>query len=607
MTKSFEFRQILAASYHCKRCKEDFKCTKKISAKQRKELMDADKICNLCEKQHIRCGDNKCVNCCKKFNICNNPRKCDHCIELEVECEYTFPRTQEEFEKYSSSLKYIAHQFESLEGVVYNQAHLMFDKKMTMSSVKKLFDDDEIYFPPKERARDDSLSNREYSKKRHNRCKLHHNPYDKKTFCKCSLSDPNDCSGCKHCTKECYQHKHLARWRDTSDIVGPFEFGEWRYLKGSNENQECEEINEMKLLDMKRTERIINEDIPIKQIVENPGELLPRGWIKSLQAKEYLEKKQLEYKDKIIPEKKFYPKNFFFYGDSGPGKSSLMRYLANALSKGRPICTKARDSEYIDEYKNQVCIMKDELTHDSFNFEDLMNCCEKDKVEIKQRNKKPINIVSKFNLFTAQDSLIEIFCSKCKNKGKCDAIFRRFTKTHAYTHGYIIKLEGRYVDGCVKFTIESDDVNQPGGIICDVDYNENSFWVYNKYWTGDLPDNLIYPENSEKINKKLREKLLKTMARKPSQKNGTETSIPNKSLEKNLIATEENNFNKNVPEEGCFMEENNSNIINEEQRQIQTNQEEMNLNKKRSLEENKELEVNKESDLDRHVDKKNKK
>ncbi|CAG8494434.1 23929_t:CDS:2 [Gigaspora margarita] len=167
MTKSFEFRQILATTYHCKRCKEDFKCTKKISPKQRKEPSQ----CNLCENQHIRCEDNKCENCCKKFNKCNNPDNlghCDHCTELGFECEYTFPRTDEEFKKYSP-----------------------------------------------------------------------------------------------------------------------------KYLKGSNENQECEEINQMKLADMKRTDKIIKENISLEKIVENPDEFLPRNWIKNLKDKEYLEKKTI--------------------------------------------------------------------------------------------------------------------------------------------------------------------------------------------------------------------------------------------------------------------------------------------------------------------------
>ncbi|CAG8456222.1 14471_t:CDS:2, partial [Gigaspora rosea] len=614
---------ILATTYHCKRCKEDFKCTKKISPKQRKE----PSRCDLCGNQHIRCEDNKCENCCKKFNKCNNPDNlgcCDHCTELGLECEYTFPRTKEEFKKYSSKLDYVLHQFESIEGVVYNQAHLIFKTniKMTMKSVKKLFEDEEIYFPSKEEAKDDSSSNNEYAKKKYNRCKLHHNPYDndpkKRTFCKCNLSDLHDRNVCKSCNNECCSNRTLARLRGPPEIVGPFEFGEWRYLKGSNENQECEEINQMKLEDMKRTEKIITENIPLKKIVENPGELLPRNFIRNLKDIEYLEKKQLEHMNKIIPEKKFYPKNFFFYGDSGPGKSTLMNKLASALAKCRPICTKTRDSQYID-YENQVCIKKDELTDDSFNFEELMSCCEKDQINMKRKNKQSIGIVSK-----------------------------RFTRTQAYTHGYIIKLEGRYVDGRVKFTIESDKFNLPGdlndfingnfnikfvegitleeaknyvyddefddlyekedevylkikvdmsyilgGVICADYRDDNVFWVYNKYWKDDLPSSFIYPDNLTKIDKKYK-KLRETITRNMN-KNSQENSF-------NENAQGENSFNENVLEDNNSLNEDVSEWIFNENA-LEDN---FSLNENVSEGKNKELEVNEESGLDKHANKKNK-
>ncbi|CAG8457524.1 4716_t:CDS:2 [Cetraspora pellucida] len=661
MTKSFEFRQILVRSYHCKRCKKDFKCAKKIPEKQRNELEDKfqkTQPCKLCENQHIRCNDDRCSNCCEKFK-CNDPEKCDHCKELGIECEYTFPRTQEEFEKYSS-LDYIIHQFESTESKrVYNQAYFIFNTKMTMRSVKKLFKDDEIWFPPKEGAICDSTHNRDYAKKKYNPCKLHHNPYDKdpqkRTFCKCDLSD-SILGECKFCNEECCSHRTLARWEGSSDIVGPFIFGTWRNLPGSNEKQVvCEEINRMKLTDVILRDNLIRKGIPPNEILKNPAELLPRFWISNFSQYEEFEKKRLISETKYIPGKKHYPKNFFFYGDSGPGKSTLMENLASALTKDRSncICIKAKDQNYIDEYQNQACITKDELTHDTFNFQDLMSCCEKNSLTIKQRKKKPIEIVSKFHVFTAQDSFDDIFCfEKCKskesvkskdkhvkskndpvkNEEKRNAIFRRFTKAREYTHGYIIKLEGRYVrDGRVKFIIESDEFNKPGdlndfiqgrfdikfaedvylkievdmsyilgGIICRVNDKENSFWVYNKYWENDLPSDFVDPKNSSKIDKKLREKIIrKENTRNVSQEN----DIPNKNPKENIlneIVPEENSSNENIPV-GDYMKENNlDNVIDEEQRQIQSNHEES--NKKHLFDE---LDIS--EDLDRHVDKKNKK
>ncbi|CAG8720697.1 6882_t:CDS:1, partial [Racocetra fulgida] len=667
-----------------------FKCTQKIPEKQRKELEDEFQktgempFCNLCKNKHIRCKNFSCSNCCEKFK-CNSPGKCDYCKKLGIECEYTFPRTQEEFEKYSiprtqeefekysiprtqeefekysiprtqeefekyPRLVYIIHQFEITEGGrVYNQAHLIFNIKMTITSVKKLFKDDEIFFS-KESAKDDSSSNQEYAKKIYNRCKLHHN---------------------EHCDDKCCLSRTLARCKGSPEIVGPFEFGKWKCLEGSNKNKECEKIIEMKLDDMKRVNNIITYSIPFNQVIDKSAELLPRGWINSLKTLKNLEEEKSKNKTKHIPEKKHYPKNFFFYGDSGPGKSTLMEKLAVALSKGRPHCIKAKDREYIDEYQNQVCIIKDELTHDTFNFEDLLSCCEKDNLAIKQRNKMPIGIVSKFHLFTAQDSFDNIFCfEKCKDgvkskdepvksKEKRIAIFRRFTKARAYTHGYIIKLEGRYErDGRVKFIIESDELNNPGdlnefihgnfdikfvegitleeakkyvyddeiddlykdedeevylkikvdmshilgGVICDVNDKENSFWVYNKNWQGDLPSNFIYPENLNKINKKLREKIQSSENLNNIDKKLREKIQYDESLEfdhnENLREEgnyEENSFRENAPEGNC-MEENNldNNFIDEEPRQIQNNHEESN---KKHLFEDEESDIDED---DRH-------
>ena len=47
-----------------------------------------------------------------------------------------------------------------------------------------------------------------------------------------------------------------------------------------------------------------------------------------------------------------------------------------------------------------------------------------------------------------------------------------------------------------------------GSIICDVNYLENSFLVYNKYWKEPLPDDIIFSKNLNDIDRKLRIKLL---------------------------------------------------------------------------------------------------
>src|SRR5437763_285547 len=47
-----------------------------------------------------------------------------------------------------------------------------------------------------------------------------------------------------------------------------------------------------------------------------------------------------------------------------------------------------------------------------------------------------------------------------------------------------------------------------GRLISNVNYKENSFLVYNKYWKEPLPDDIIFPKNLNDIDRKLRIKLL---------------------------------------------------------------------------------------------------
>ncbi|CAG8609753.1 33441_t:CDS:2, partial [Gigaspora margarita] len=47
-----------------------------------------------------------------------------------------------------------------------------------------------------------------------------------------------------------------------------------------------------------------------------------------------------------------------------------------------------------------------------------------------------------------------------------------------------------------------------GEIICNINYEDNNFWIYNLYWNKDLPDNILLPKNLKTIGQKLQEKIL---------------------------------------------------------------------------------------------------
>ena len=73
---------------------------------------------------------------------------------------------------------------------------------------------------------------------------------------------------------------------------------------------------------------------------------------------------QREIKNKIkhIPEKKYYPKNLFLYGDARTGKTTIARQLSKALSNGTSICAKAKDTKYFNKYDNQIIILQEEFS-----------------------------------------------------------------------------------------------------------------------------------------------------------------------------------------------------------------------------------------------------
>ncbi|CAG8854581.1 40460_t:CDS:1, partial [Gigaspora margarita] len=63
-------------------------------------------------------------------------------------------------------------------------------------------------------------------------------------------------------------------------------------------------------------------------------------------------------------------------------------------------------------------------------------------------------------------------------------------------------------DNIVYIKCEVDINYVLGGVICDINYKDNSFWVYNSYWNKDLSDNILLPKNLEKIVQKLQDKIL---------------------------------------------------------------------------------------------------
>ncbi|CAG8758358.1 15136_t:CDS:2 [Dentiscutata erythropus] len=379
------------------------------------------------------------------------------------------------------------------QGKLHTHCVLTFARKVTMKFVKQLVDCQRISFPPGVLCKGTSKDNEDYVLKIWGRCAIYHKPREGK-YCKCSLSVKEDISKCTLCKRSCIEKRKKKQLEEEG--AGPFIFGKFRFLEGASDDT-VDKLNMIRLDNEYKKEKIRDDKLDSDYLLLH-SELHPTTFYDS------------------------YQKNFLFYSDSGSGKTSLIQKISKALVKGRDICKKANDP-----------------------FQDLLNLCEKDECIIKQRNKKPIEVVSKYNIFTAQDLFDDIFSfRKCffdnrvyvKSKESRIALYRRFSKSllesdqpgdmldfinsrfhikfvedvnieEAKKYVYDDDFENLYeYDGDVFMKREIDMNVVLGGVIGNIDVDNQSFTVYNRYWNSELPYNIMVPDNIELLHKNLRNK-----------------------------------------------------------------------------------------------------
>ncbi|CAG8826167.1 24487_t:CDS:2, partial [Dentiscutata erythropus] len=108
------------------------------------------------------------------------------------------------------------------------------------------------------------------------------------------------------------------------------------------------------------------------------------------------------------------------------------------------------DSNYIDEYENEEVLIKHELTHDIWKFEDLLNLCEKDLY--------PFDDIFSFRKHVFDNRNI-------RSPQKRIGLHRRFSKYEDYTHSYMIQLLDRYQSGKVNYHISWLEPDKPGDLL----------------------------------------------------------------------------------------------------------------------------------------------
>src|SRR6185436_1494662 len=231
-----QFSQNAATTYHCIPCKQKYKCkktqTKKDKERREKQYKESGvPLCSLCNLEHWHCNTPDCTNCCN-LNKCNDP-ECINCKNEGIKCVCALPTDQESFEKLNE-VSYICGQLESTEsGKLHAQMFMQFAKntRQTIASAKKILNDDSILFVDYLNGTSDE--NRIYATKEFNRCKKH-------SGCKCDFFDLTKI--CEKCDTTC--DRKPVRWgrgQFTQEIVGPFEFGEFRVI----DKKESNDLNEL--------------------------------------------------------------------------------------------------------------------------------------------------------------------------------------------------------------------------------------------------------------------------------------------------------------------------------------------------------------------------
>lgn len=369
------FENVVITSFNCTNCITNLVCRGKKNKESKSEK------CKKCESEHIRCLSSKCVNCCQR-NKCNG-RPCPYCIDNNLECKRTLPITQDEFNQLNE-VSYIVHQDERTEnGRFHSQAYVQLTKRMNQKRIKEIFGDNTISI---EKAFGNSNEAISYCKKIYNRCKIEH-----EKECKCDYFDVDII--CDNCLDDCKQLRTLARWDKTnlSDDY-PYEFGKPREHRRLLEVIKTKkEFEDKKILQyenvvmynetQKKIQYIIDNEIQTDELLRNPeliAKSLVSSWINlsqynrdklNLKIKDEMLNRQSEYTldDFNIPQdiqewyneniktKPSRPKSLILIGETGTGKTSMMRLFGKHVYwlEQKNLNLWSDDAEYIifDDFK----------------------------------------------------------------------------------------------------------------------------------------------------------------------------------------------------------------------------------------------------------------
>ncbi|CAG8819112.1 19031_t:CDS:2, partial [Dentiscutata erythropus] len=205
---------------------------------------------------------------------------------------------------------------------------------------------------------------------------------------------------------------------------------------------------------------------------------------------------------------KFYPKNFLFFGDSGSGKTTIWENLAELLAKEKRYCTKAVDSNYIDEKRvfddrnirspqKRISLYRRFLKYKDYTHGymiQLLDRYQSGKVDYHISWLKPDKL----------GDLLD-FINRRFNMKFVEGLDLEKAKTNIYNDDF----ENLYENDSIVYLKRKIDMNIVlGGVIGNVNLDNQNFSVYNRYWQLELLDSIVIPKILDSLNQKLREKII---------------------------------------------------------------------------------------------------
>jgi len=429
-------RYFCTTEYYCINCRENFKCIGKYNNKNltKKDYKQKwQEICSLCEYQHLRCDNDQCNQCCEKSKC--NEIECNYCKENNFECKRSFPITQEDFDKLKD-LKYSICQFEN--GGKMNRLHLQgygqFKNQIRRNNIKKIFNNKSLHI---------ELAKGSYE--------------EASNYCQAKYIQKKGTYGVlKEENYKLDKNGNLKRKRieGDSNIVGPFEFGNPIKHRRTISKKEMNEFNK---------EITYEENKKLKNLLD----VYEKGNLTKNDVKKYMNTRWLgnSYSEaiKIATEQEEFrvqdwqknrwwkPVVFYFYGDSGAGKTGLINELFN-----NPY-VKSSSAWWDNNYNNEQDVLLIDEFYTKLSWGDMLNVLNDISYNINMKYTKSQSLLSRYIFLTGSRSPNDSYnFDKFINVDGVTKLNPKTIKQLERRLDVIIRFEGDYNEGTTKLFIEKD-------------------------------------------------------------------------------------------------------------------------------------------------------